>query len=57
VVSAVEATENFDSAAVNSWIRERMPAYKTPKRYLVVDALPRNAMGKVVKNDVKKLFS
>ena len=57
VVTAVEVAEGFDSAAINSWIRERMPAYKTPKRYLVVDALPRNAMGKVVKNDVKKLFS
>jgi malonyl-CoA/methylmalonyl-CoA synthetase len=34
-----------------------MPAYKTPKRYLVVETLPRNAMGKVVKNDVKQLFT
>ena len=57
VVAAVEAVEGFDPTAVNTWIRERMPAYKTPKRYLVVDGLPRNAMGKVVKNDVKKLFT
>jgi malonyl-CoA/methylmalonyl-CoA synthetase len=56
VVAAVEAVEGFDPSAVNLWIRERMPAYKTPKRYLVVEGLPRNAMGKVVKNDVKKLF-
>jgi len=55
-VAAVEAVEGFDPSAVNLWIRERMPAYKTPKRYLVVEGLPRNAMGKVVKNDVKKLF-
>lgn len=57
VVAAVEAVEGFDPTAVNAWIRERMPAYKTPKRYLVVEALPRNAMGKVVKNDVKILFT
>ncbi|MEY3920887.1 MAG: hypothetical protein RL634_648 [Bacteroidota bacterium] len=56
VVAAVEATDGFDASIINQWIRERMPAYKTPKRYLVVEALPRNAMGKVVKNDVKKLF-
>lgn len=56
VVAAVEAVDGFDPIAVNAWIRERMPAYKTPKRYLVVEALPRNAMGKVVKNDVKQLF-
>jgi len=57
VVAAVEAVEGFDPTAVNAWIRERMPAYKTPKRYLEVEALPRNAMGKVVKNDVKQLFN
>jgi len=56
VVAAVEAVDGFDPIAVNAWIRERMPAYKTPKRYLVVETLPRNAMGKVVKNDVKQLF-
>mgnify|MGYP003334738587 CR=1 FL=1 len=57
VVAAVEATEGFDASIINQWIRERMPAYRTPKRYLVVESLPRNAMGKVVKNDVKKLFT
>jgi malonyl-CoA/methylmalonyl-CoA synthetase len=56
VVAAVEAVDGFDPITVNAWIRERMPAYKTPKRYLVVETLPRNAMGKVVKNDVKQLF-
>lgn len=57
VVAAVEALEGFDPSAVNLWIRERMPAYKTPKKYLVVEGLPRNAMGKVVKNEVKQLFT
>jgi malonyl-CoA/methylmalonyl-CoA synthetase len=33
-----------------------MAAYKTPKKYLIVDELPRNAMGKVVKNEVKQFF-
>jgi malonyl-CoA/methylmalonyl-CoA synthetase len=33
-----------------------MPAYKTPRKYLIVEELPRNAMGKVTKNDVKELF-
>lgn len=38
------------------WLRERMPAYKVPRLYRVVDELPRNAMGKVTKNDLKPLF-
>ena len=56
VVAAVEVRAGFDASIINQWIRERMPAYKTPKKYMVLETLPRNAMGKVVKNDVKKLF-
>jgi len=38
------------------WLRERLPAYKTPRQYRILAELPRNAMGKVTKNDLKKLF-
>jgi len=46
----------FDESKLNEWIVQQMPAYKKPRKYLVLNELPRNAMGKVVKNDVKKLF-
>jgi malonyl-CoA/methylmalonyl-CoA synthetase len=42
--------------ALRAWGRERLAAYKVPTRLLVVDALPRNAMGKVTKPDVVRLF-
>ncbi|MCX6215879.1 acyl-CoA synthetase [Spirosoma sp.] len=42
---------------ISSWLRERMPAYKVPRQYRVADDLPRNAMGKVTKNDLKPLFN
>lgn len=42
---------------ISSWLRERMPAYKVPRQYRLVDDLPRNAMGKVTKNDLKPLFN
>lgn len=48
--------ETIDTAQLNGWIRERMPAYRVPRQYQIVAELPRNAMGKVTKNDVKKLF-
>jgi len=48
---------NLDLKVLNSWIREKMPAYKTPRQYKIVGELPRNAMGKVTKNDLKKLFN
>lgn len=43
-------------ADINAWLREQMPAYKIPRQYRIVDELPRNAMGKVTKNDLKPLF-
>ena len=57
IVSAVVVKEdsiNFDE--INQWLRTKIAAYKTPRKYLIVNELPRNAMGKVTKNDVKKLF-
>lgn len=38
------------------WARERMAAHKVPTRLMTLDALPRNAMGKVTKPAVVKLF-
>ncbi|HEU5220181.1 MAG TPA: acyl-CoA synthetase, partial [Gemmatimonadales bacterium] len=44
-------------AELSAWARERLAPYKVPRSLLAVDALPRNAMGKVVKPDVVKLFA
>jgi malonyl-CoA/methylmalonyl-CoA synthetase len=41
---------------LQAWSKERLAPYKVPKALCCVDALPRNAMGKVVKPDVAKLF-
>lgn len=41
---------------LRAWCKERMSAYKIPQRLRVVDALPRNAMGKVTKSAVRALF-
>jgi malonyl-CoA/methylmalonyl-CoA synthetase len=42
--------------ALRSWCRERISPYKIPRRLLVVDKLPCNAVGKVTKPAVLKLF-
>ncbi len=58
IVSALVVKDKaLNTDELNKWLRERMAAYKTPRKYLLVDELPRNAMGKVTKNDVKKLFA
>jgi malonyl-CoA/methylmalonyl-CoA synthetase len=58
IVAAIVAhSPDINLPELNSWLRERIASYKTPRNYIVVDELPKNAMGKVVKNEVKKLFN
>lgn len=38
------------------WCRARLSVYKIPKHLVTVAALPKNAMGKVVKKEVSSLF-
>ncbi len=40
---------------LKTWCDGKMSSYKIPKAVKLVDALPRNAMGKVTKPDLKKL--
>lgn len=41
---------------LKAWCQGRMSSYKIPKQMLLVSSLPRNAMGKVTKQEVKKMF-
>lgn len=56
LVTAVLVGKNIDFDNLNKWLRTKMPAYKVPRKYKLVNDLPRNAMGKITKNDLKKLF-
>jgi malonyl-CoA/methylmalonyl-CoA synthetase len=58
VISAALVPQDFplDLAHLGLWMKEQLPAYKTPRSYLLVSELPRNAMGKVTKNEVKSQF-
>jgi malonyl-CoA/methylmalonyl-CoA synthetase len=59
VCAAVELRpdEELTLADLEPWARSRLAPYKIPRAVLAVPALPRNAMGKVVKRDVAALFS
>ena len=46
----------LDLPSLRTWAKELLAAYKLPSRFLVLDALPRNAMGKVMKPAVAALF-
>lgn len=46
----------LDGEAMIAAIKEKIANYKVPKKVYVVEALPRNAMGKVQKNVLRELF-
>ena len=56
IVLKPEFIKEFNDKKVSDWIVNYIASYKKPRRYLILNDLPRNAMGKVVKNDIKKLF-
>ena len=47
---------SLDLPSLRAWAKEFLAAHKLPSRLLVLDALPRNAMGKVVKPAVAIMF-
>lgn len=54
--AVVSRADTPDPAALTAWLRERIPAYRLPRRWLVLGELPKNTLGKVTKNELKKLF-
>lgn len=42
---------------LKAWARERLASYKAPRDLRIVSELPRNAMGKVVKREVQRMFA
>ena len=49
VVAVVQPSGSFDAEAVREEMRRDLAAFKVPKRFITVDVLPRNTMGKIQK--------
>lgn len=45
-----------DFEELKLWLKERLPGYKIPRKFLILEDLPRNTLGKVTKNELKKMF-
>ncbi|GLR91676.1 AMP-binding protein [Bradyrhizobium iriomotense] len=59
VIAVVELKEKevFEAKSVIADLSSRLAKYKIPKKIVVVPSLPRNAMGKIQKNELKEAFS
>ncbi|NJB86872.1 malonyl-CoA/methylmalonyl-CoA synthetase [Lewinella marina] len=55
--SLIVAGPEPDLQSLTEWLRERLPGYKLPRRYIFQDDLPRNVMGKVTKQELKQYFA
>jgi acyl-CoA synthetase (AMP-forming)/AMP-acid ligase II len=56
VVAVVEVAGAFDEEAVRAHCLAGLARYKVPERFAVVDSLPRNAMGKIVRAELPGLI-
>lgn len=57
VVAVLVAPSGLDVEAVRAAARARLAPFKVPKRVHVIEALPRNAMGKVEKAVLRRTYS
>jgi malonyl-CoA/methylmalonyl-CoA synthetase len=47
----------LDATDLIDWARQRLAPYKVPRACMFVSDLPRNAMGKVTKPEIKAMFT
>ena len=58
-VKAIVVLKEGEKASIDdltAFVKERLASFKAPKFYDFVDDLPRNYLGKVLKNDLRKQF-
>jgi malonyl-CoA/methylmalonyl-CoA synthetase len=52
----LNGSETLDLTSLRAWAKDFLATHKMPSRLLMLDALPRSAMGKVMKPVVAKMF-
>jgi long-chain acyl-CoA synthetase len=47
----------IDPAILKDYLKARLAAFKVPKEYITVEALPKSGAGKLLKREIKKRYS
>jgi len=50
----LESKKNWNLDHLRSWLKDRLAKYKIPKSFMVLEEMPKNAMGKVSKPELVK---
>lgn len=53
----LEADKTEVPAGLRTWLKDKLPNYKVPRKYIVQEDLPRNVMGKVTKKVLQKTMA
>lgn len=53
----VPENSSFDPATVTKFLSPRLEKFKLPQKFVFVDALPRNAMGKLDRNALRRMWT
>ena len=51
-----DSEKELDLETLRCWAEHRMARYKVPSRIVIVDEIPKNAMGKINKKSLRSLF-
>jgi len=54
--SLILEQDEADVAELKEWLKDKLPNYKIPRKYIIQEDLPRNVMGKVTKKAIQKIF-
>ena len=54
--SLISSGEMIDLEALTIWLKDKLPSYKIPRKYIFQEDLPRNVMGKVTKKELIQNF-
>ena len=57
IVAKPGREKELEESALRSWAKTKLAPYKVPRKVVVVPSLPRNAIGKVLKPEVKKMIA
>ena len=52
----ITITNQIQLEELSTWLKQYLPAYKLPRKYVILEELPRNVLGKVTKNALKNSF-
>jgi long-chain acyl-CoA synthetase len=48
---------SIDLAALDAHCRERLAAYKVPRRFVISEELPRSSVGKILRRELRRVFA